>query len=227
MKQTPLHHDFNPDLLRLLPPNAARIVEVGCSSGALAKAYLAAHPRCEYIGVETDPAYADVARHVCTRVLTGDIEHLDEAAFASCFPSTCWVFGDVIEHLYDPWALLKRIRSRLGPDTSVVACIPNAQHWSVQARLNRGAFRYEDTGLLDFTHIRWFTKTTIGELFESCGFRIVEGGGRVFDEPARESVLAGIRAMANATGADAEEAVSNAIPIQWVLRAVPDVPAHG
>ena len=78
MKQTPLHHDFNPDLLGLMPLNATRIVEVGCSSGALAKAYLAANSGCEYIGIETDAAYADVAHETCTRVLTSDIEQMDE-----------------------------------------------------------------------------------------------------------------------------------------------------
>ena len=107
--------------------------------------------------------------------------------------------------------------------TSIVACIPNAQHWSVQVRLNSGAFRYEDAGLLDRTHIRWFTRITIGELFSSCGFRIVEGGGRVFEEPkGRDLVLMGIQALAEASGVDPEKAREDAIPFQWIVRAVPE-----
>ena len=105
--------------------------------------------------------------------------------------------------------------------SSVLACLPNAQHWSVQARLNCGAFRYEESGLLDRTHLRWFTRTTALELFESCGFRVREGGGRLVDEPHREAALVGVRAMAEAIGADVEAAISDAIPIQWIMRAEP------
>src|SRR6185295_4140657 len=164
MKQTPIHDRFNPEVLAIMPKNLSRVVEVGCSS-ALAKAYLEQTPACEYIGIELDPGYAEVARASCTRVLVGDIEEMDERTFSSLFPANCWVFADVLEHLYDPWAVLRRLRGSLSPGASVVACIPNAQHWSFQARLNCGILRYEDEGLFDRTHIRWFTMTTIGELF--------------------------------------------------------------
>ena len=103
----------------------------------------------------------------------------------------------------------------------MVACIPNAQHWSVQFRLNAGDFRYEDAGLLDRTHIRWFTKKTIVELFESTGFNIVEGGARVLDEPYRERALEGIRALAAIVGTDVDEAANDASAFQWVVRATP------
>ncbi len=82
-------------------------------------------------------------------------------------------------------------------------------------------FTYEDDGLFDRTHIRWFTKTTIGDLFKSSGFRIIEGMERVFYEPFREEVLVGIKALAEATGADVQQAVHNARPLQWVVRATP------
>lgn len=219
MKQTPIHDNFNPDLLALMPAGASRVVEVGCSSGALARAYLAANPQSEYFGIEIDPAYAEVARPACTRVVVGDIEHMSDAVFDTLFPSSCWVFGDVLEHLYDPWTVLRRVRKSLPAQAVVVACIPNAQHWSVQARLNSGLFRYEDAGLLDRTHIRWFTKATIVELFESSGFRITDGRARIFSEPQRDKALAGIRQLAAAIGANAEEAANNAIPFQWVVRA--------
>ena len=91
----------------------------------------------------------------------------------------------------------------------------------MQARLNCGALQYEDAGLMDRTHIRWFTKTTVIELFNSTGFQIVQGGARVLQEPDRDRALAGVRALAEAIGADPEQAVSNAIPFQWVVRAIP------
>lgn len=221
MKQTRMHDAFNPEVLAIMPRNASRVIEVGCSSGALAKAYLAQTPGCEYIGIDVDAQRADIARSFCTRVLVGDIEKMEDGVFGTLFPANCWVFADVLEHLYDPWSVLRRIRGSLAAGASVVACIPNAQHWSFQARLNCGILRYEDEGLFDRTHIRWFTKTTIGELFQSSGFRIIEGCERVYEEPFRDGVLAGIKALAEATGADVEQAVHNAKPLQWVVRATP------
>jgi SAM-dependent methyltransferase len=221
MEQTPLRDYFNPDVLAMIPKDATRIVEVGCGSGALAREYRKINRSCEYIGIEIVPRYADAARAHCTQVLTANIEQLGDDEFGSLFPSSCWIFSDVLEHLYDPWSLLRRIRDMLPRAASVIAVIPNAQHWTIQARLNCGAFRYEELGLLDRTHIRWFTKVTLNERFETAGLTIVEGGGIEVVEPDRERGLQGIRAMAEAIGTDPEEAVHNATVYQWLVRAIP------
>jgi 2-polyprenyl-3-methyl-5-hydroxy-6-metoxy-1,4-benzoquinol methylase len=221
MKQTPINHGVNEDLLAIVPHDAARFVEVGCSGGGMAGAVRRLNPRAVYTGIELDADYAEAARAHCTNVIVDNIERMSDAVFDSLFPSDCWIFGDVLEHLYDPWAVLRRIRERLTAESSIVACIPNAQHWSVQARLNYGGFRYEDRGLMDRTHIRWFTRITIDELFGACGFTIVDGRGRILDEPHREAALAGIRAFAQAIGADPELAASDATPLQYVVRAMP------
>jgi 2-polyprenyl-3-methyl-5-hydroxy-6-metoxy-1,4-benzoquinol methylase len=221
MEQTPLNISFNGDLLALIPRDASRIVEVGCSGGGLAQAFRRLNPSCEFIGIELNSEYAEVARQHCTRVVVGDIEHMSDATFESLLPVDCWIFADVLEHLYDPWSVLQRIREKTLLHASVVACIPNAQHWSVQARLNCGAFQYEDRGLMDRTHIRWFTKQTIEEMFHSCGFAIMDGRGRILDESHREAALVGVRAFAEAIGADVELATVNATPLQYLIRAVP------
>lgn len=221
MEQTPINLLANGDLLQLIPPHARRVIEVGCSGGGLAREYLATNTRCEYVGIEINESHAEVARAHCTRVLVDDIERMTDEAFASLAGSACWIFGDVLEHLYDPWAVLRRIRGVVTPDSFVIACIPNAQHWSMQARLNLGQFRYEERGLFDRTHIRWFTRTTIDEMFASCGFQIIDGRCRILDEPYREAALVGIRAFAEMIGADAERAATDATPLQYVVRAAP------
>jgi trans-aconitate methyltransferase len=221
MKQTDAHDVYNPDLLAFMPKDLTRVIEVGCSRGALARAYRAANPNAAYVGIDIDADCVAAAAAHCTSAIHADIENLDDAAFAALFPSDAWLFGDSLEHLKDPWALLRRIRAQLAPTGCIVACVPNVQHWSVQARLVSGEFRYEDAGLLDRTHLRWFTRTTILELFASTGYQVVAGGPRIFDEPGREPVLAAIRAMASALGADPEIAASDALPVQFVLRAVP------
>jgi len=218
---TPAHDRHNEDLLALVPTGARRLVEVGCSSGALARAYRLLNPGCHYVGIEAVPAYAELARRHCDAVVDADIERLDEEALRRDFPCDCWIFGDVLEHLVDPWRLLARVRRVIPPDGSVVACIPNAQHWSVQARLNSGRFVYEDIGLLDRTHLRWFTRSTIVDLFNGAGFRIVAALPRTFNEPRDPSVLAAIRALASSVGGDPETAARDALPWQYVIRAVP------
>lgn len=220
MGQTPIHDQHNPDLLAALPTDCRMLVEVGCSSGALAREYRRLNPNCRYLGIEIDSGYAELASHHCDEVLVGDIETLLKQPPADFAAADCWVFGDALEHLRDPWRLLAEIR-RLSPRATIVACIPNAQHWSVQARLACGQFRYEDAGLLDRTHLRWFTRTTMIELFHGAGYRLVAGRPRIFAEPQRELALALIRQLAAACGSDPDQAVADALPMQYVLTAVP------
>lgn len=199
------------------------IVEVGCSRGALAQVYRRDNPQTHYIGLEIDEENARLARGHCSRVICGDVEALGSVEWESLFPSDCWVFGDSLEHLRDPWTLLNRIRKHSGAIVQVVACIPNAQHWSVQARLAAGFFRYEDQGLLDRSHLRWFTRITMIELFESAGFKVVQMLPRIFDEPARDSFLPAIRLLAAAApGGDPDTAVRDAMALQYVIKAVPE-----
>jgi SAM-dependent methyltransferase len=220
MQQTPVHDQHNPDLLKYMPLNARRIVEVGCSSGALARAYKKLNPDAHYIGVEIDDSYAELAREHCDEVLAFNIEDAESSFLGEQLGGDCWVFGDVLEHLRDPWQVLAKIRSILPAGGSVVACIPNAQHWSVQARLSFGNFRYEDSGLFDRTHIRWFTRMTMLELFQGAGLTVDAGMARTFDEPQREQFLPAIRAMATAAGANPDMAVEDALPLQFILRGI-------
>ncbi len=220
IKQTPIHHQHNPELLSEMPLDAKRVIEVGCSSGALARAYRELNPDCEYVGTEIDPDYAVVARQHCQHVIVGNIEQMLDEIQATQGAFDCWVFGDVLEHLYDPWRVLKRIADDLlTPGGSVVACIPNVQYWGMQLAVNRGDFHYQDSGMFDRTHIRWFTRVTIIEMFEQAGLQVVSIGGRTFDEPQRERFMPLLRNLAEASGADPDQAVEDATPLQWVVRA--------
>src|ERR1700692_2420194 len=121
MEQTPAHEQHNPDVLRLMPHTARVVVEVGCSSGALAREYKKVNSTCRYVGVEVMPQYAKLAQRHCDAVYEWDIENLSEDAIRASLPGDCWVFGDSLEHLKDPWALLARVRRTLASDGSVVA----------------------------------------------------------------------------------------------------------
>lgn len=213
---------YNPFVLGLIPASAKRIVEVGCSTGGLAQALKSRRPDVHFVGLELDPKAAELARHRCDQVLQLNVDQAGPEVFSALQGHDCWVFGDVLEHLQDPWRVLAEVARVLAPGGCVVASIPNAQHWSLQVRLNMGAFQYEATGLMDRTHIRWFTRQTMLQMFEGAGLRVEAGVPCMVEEPPiREQALAGVRQMALALGHDPELAVRDAQPMQYALRAVP------
>lgn len=212
---------YNPLVLELIPAQARSVVEVGCSTGALAQALKASRPQVRYVGLELDARAAAIARGRCDEVLQMDIEQAGRDALAGLAGADCWVFGDVLEHLRDPWRVLADVARLLAPGGCVVTSIPNAQHWSVQARLNMGVFQYEATGLMDRTHLRWFTRRTMLDLFRGAGLHVEQSLPYMAEEPpARERGLLGVRQMAMALGRDPEEAVRDAMPLQYAMRAV-------
>ena len=220
-EQTPVHEHHNPDLLRIIPTEAKSIVEVGCSSGALAREYRKINPEVFYLGVEIEPEYARLAERHCDKVMVLDVDQAPDSFFSENAACDCWIFGDTLEHFRDPWQVLGKIRRFIPINGCIVACVPNAQHWSVQARLNCGIFRYEESGLMDRTHLRWFTRITLLELFSTTGFTVTEGFPRIFDEPNRDRFIQVIKQMASLQGADPEQAAYDSTALQYVIRAIP------
>jgi trans-aconitate methyltransferase len=212
---------YNRHLLDLVPPGRRRVVDVGPAHGAFAKALRQRFAGLHITGIDIDLEYARLAARSCDRVFVRDIDTVDEAAFSALFPSDCWVFGDSLEHLRDPWRLLAAVRRRIDSDGCVVTCIPNAQHWSVQARLAAGEFQYEDEGLLDRTHLRWFTRKTMLAMFDQAGWRVEQTVMRALTPPAPVPVLEAVRRLAEAVGADPREAVADCQVFQYVFRLVP------
>ena len=105
-------------------------------------------------------------------VLTDNIEKPSEELLKHIQSASAIVFSDVLEHLYNPWQTLKFLRSEISNECVIYASIPNIQHWSIIFGLISGNFNYTDSGLLDRTHIRFFTKSTIISMFNDCGFEV-------------------------------------------------------
>lgn len=211
---------FQTMLLSLVPPQSKRLVEVACGSGDFARVYKTAHPESHYIGIEADPSNARLASVFCNAMLSTHPAQLGEADFEQFTNSDCWLLFDVLATVNKPLELLKKIRETLTLGGCIVASIPNAQHWMVQAKLSVGDFRYEDKGLLDRTHIRFFTRATMLELFKDAGFQIEQGFPRIVGELTNENVKAAIKLMATAVGADPELALQDSLPMQYVVKAV-------
>lgn len=221
MDQTPIHDAHNQDLLEFIPLNSKKVIEIGCSSGALAREFKKINKLVDWVGVEIDPSFAEIAKRYCDKTLVADIDACDTGFYDRFADRDAWIFGDTLEHLKDPWSVLRNIRSVIPVDGSIIACIPNAQHWSLVVRLALGDFRYEDSGLLDKTHLRWFTRQTMIELFTTTGYRVVEGIPRIFNEPNRDKFLPLIGEIAKACEIDPDLVIKDSVPLQHVIRAIP------
>ena len=141
-----------------------RVLEIGCASGALTEHIQAMG--CAVVGVERDPAAAEKARSFCEDVLVGDIEVLPLDLEPTSFDFLLLL--NVLEHLVDPPATLRRLLPLLRPTGRAVVALPNVAHWSVRLRLLFGRFDYEDSGILDRTHLRWFTFDTARAMLEQA-----------------------------------------------------------
>ena len=172
-------HD-RPEVAALVPPTARRVVDVGCGSGALGRRLKASRPGIEVRGVEPEPEQARSAKAVLDDVLVGRAEDPLPAAWPR---PDCLLFADVLEHLSDPWSVLRTYRAVLGSAGTVVLSVPNVAHRTVVGPLLlQGRWDYLPAGVMDRSHLRFFTRATAIEMLESAGFRVrhVE---RVLDMP--------------------------------------------
>jgi 2-polyprenyl-3-methyl-5-hydroxy-6-metoxy-1,4-benzoquinol methylase len=149
-----------------------RVLDVGCATGNLAE--VLAGRGCRVTGIEIDPEAARQAEKHCERVIVGDVESLDLGAELDESVFDVIVFGDVLEHLKDPLQTLRRFKPFLQTEGYVIASIPNIAHGSVRLALMQGRFRYRSLGLLDDTHLRFFTRETVEQLFKDAGFLIAD-----------------------------------------------------
>jgi SAM-dependent methyltransferase len=159
---------FNERLLGAVPARAGRILEVGCARGRLGHELRRQDPSRYVAGVEQDPDAAQAARQRLDEVFVLDAQ----AGTPPIEPGSldCILFGDVLEHLVDPEDVLRRYRELLAPDGLVLASVPNIQHFSIVKSLLRGDFMYQPAGLLDATHLRFFTYMSFAKLMLDAGF---------------------------------------------------------
>jgi O-antigen biosynthesis protein len=144
-----------------------RVLDVGCASGYFARAL--AERGCRVSGVEFDVEAAEQARPALEQLVVGDLEQLDLVAELGAGGFDVVVFGDVLEHLRDPLPVLRQARELLAPGGYVVISIPNVAHGAVRLLLLQGRFDYRPTGLLDSTHLRFFTRANLEALLRDAG----------------------------------------------------------
>ncbi len=218
--------DFaNPELLEKIPLSAKTILDVGCAQGALGADYLKRNPNARVLGIDIDEEAIAHARHRISEVFLGDVEK-NPMPFNVPDGIDCVIYGDVLEHLVNPWALLTEHAKYLAPEGTILVCMPNVEHWSFVERLLTWRFEYQDQGLFDRTHLRWFTPRMMGNALVAAGLQLSDIAPRPMAREPAERFTTAIAPALQALGVDPAEYLNRALPLQFIWRARKSAPAR-
>ncbi|MZG31236.1 MAG: glycosyltransferase [Nitrospinae bacterium] len=168
-KSSSYYQNVRHDLIPLVPDDAKCILEVGCAAGMTGRE-LKKRSGAFVAGIEMNNKAACAAKNVLDDVVQGNIEDIELPYSKNSFD--CILFADVLEHLIDPLSVLQKVRPLMKNKGTIVASIPNVQFHGVVHQLIEGNWTYEKEGILDETHLRFFTFKEIEKLFSQAGYSI-------------------------------------------------------
>jgi 2-polyprenyl-3-methyl-5-hydroxy-6-metoxy-1,4-benzoquinol methylase len=149
---------IRPEILNKIPENTSKVLDVGCGFGNLGKK-LKEMRKLEYYGVEFSESATIYLDKICDKYWIGDLEKLniDELPMVDCL-----IAADILEHLENPWGILGKLVSKLESNGVAIISIPNVRNLNIIGKLLiKGTWEYEDSGILDRTHLRFFTRQSI------------------------------------------------------------------
>jgi 2-polyprenyl-3-methyl-5-hydroxy-6-metoxy-1,4-benzoquinol methylase len=186
---------FNPSyvkpkssIVQLVPAGCRRILDVGCATGTTGARLKELHPGLTVLGVELDPEMAEVARKNLDEVLVGDISEVMDGGGITGQRFDSIILADVLEHVAEPWELLRRLVKHLEPGGTVITSIPNVRHYTtLLTLLFTKRWPYRDRGIHDRTHLRFFAQQNVKELFEGAGLtmKVAKRSLRIVEAPHR------------------------------------------
>ncbi len=166
---------YRKDILSVIPKNVKKVLDIGCSVGSLGEQIKKTNNNVEVIGIEIDENMGKIARNRLDDVIIGNIENLDLNKLFKDKYFDCIILADVLEHLVNPWNILKDLTNYLSDEGIIVASIPNIRHYtSIFSLVFKGYWPYRERGIHDKTHLRFFTLKNIKELFEYGNLKIVK-----------------------------------------------------
>ena len=166
------YSNANQSLYENLPSNLGRVLEFGCSGGALGAQYKENNKDVVWHGIDIHKQSITEAKKKIDGAWVMDANKFKPNRTQKQKPYDALVYGDVIEHLIDPKTSLTSHLDLLSDKGSIIACIPNIQHWTIMRHILSGDWDYRDSGILDNTHLRFFTRKSIIKLFTSLGYNI-------------------------------------------------------
>ena len=156
-------------ILRRVKPNS-KVLEFGPAHGVMTR-YMREVLNCDIYAVELDKEAAQDCSQFCKDMVVGSIEDYSWKHQFADIKFDFIIFADVLEHLYDPWRVLKEVKEFLSPIGTVLVSLPNIAHNAIIMNLLEDKFEYQSVGLLDDTHIRFFTEPSIRSMIANCGYK--------------------------------------------------------
>ena len=173
MNKTPSYYQgVNTLLLKYIPANLQHLLEFGCAEGRLGAAYKHENPGACWYGMDIHQPAVKAAQ---TRIdyaacASANQPIVDELIWQHQYD--CLVYGDVIEHLINPQDSIRLHLEMLKPGGYLITCLPNIEHWSTFHELLSGRWEYQQEGLMDNTHLRFFTLASATRMFERLGLTV-------------------------------------------------------
>lgn len=201
----PAYETARPDVQAHVPASTHRVLDLGCAAGALGAALRARGT--EVVGVERDADYACAAAARLDRVLCADLAELASRPdlYEELGGFDCLIAADVLEHLVDPWTVLRAFAALLEPGGRAIVSLPNVRSWETFWQLGRhGRWPRRSVGLFDRTHLRWFTLADAHDLVAGAGLavervdrRLLRPDGRPWPRPVARAVphVPGLRTL--------------------------------
>jgi methionine biosynthesis protein MetW len=162
-------------ILSKIPANSL-VLDVGCAQGYLAE-FLKKNKDCTVYGIDLEKQAAQKAKRFCQEVISGDVEEI-------CLKGKIWqqkfdviILADLLEHLKDRGAVLAHLRRNLKTGGRIIVSMPNIAYFPMRIRLLLGRFNYEKVGIMDSTHLRFFTKESMNRMFCASGCKQISQEG--------------------------------------------------
>ncbi len=187
-----------PDILKLISSNTRSLLDVGCATGNLGE-YVRRVFGAHVVGVELSPDMACIASSRLDEVIVGDANKVLSSNALTGRSFDCIVFGDLLEHLSDPWDAVRRAAGLLAPGGTIIASLPNVRHIDTIFNLVvKGRWPIRDRGIHDRSHLRFFTRKDSLSLFEQAGLRARLAGTnyRIIEHPSPINRLSRLVAIA-------------------------------
>ncbi|MBE0447944.1 MAG: glycosyltransferase [Actinobacteria bacterium] len=202
------------DIIELVPTDAKQILDVGCATGTIGKT-LKERGATEVVGIEAVEMVAREAERYLDRVIIGNIEQIDLDYEDGYFD--CVILASMLEHLYNPWQVLAKLRRYLAPNGKLICSIPNIGHVSILRKLLNGSWKYKDTDTPNITHPRFFTLEGAVALLISAGFKIENVANKILCDPDEKSFLNKLRV----SGLSTDKYLQHAATYQFLITAAP------
>lgn len=158
------------EMLKFLPSTAKKVIDIGCGNGAFAT-IVKDKNQAEVWGIELMEEEAKIAETVLDKVFTGACEQFINDLPANYFDVI--YFNDVLEHLADPYTVLDILKSKLAEGGVVISSIPNVRFYRTFFKVVFGKdWKYDESGIMDKTHLRFFTGKSIKRMYEDLGYKV-------------------------------------------------------